>query len=303
MMKKLIVALLLISICIHVSAGVHKKDKHGQQQDDDKQDKHGNKKHEEQQTKRSHKKPVHHSDSFSASGKVLTDSQLDAMVSAETNKEIRADYMSKTALKMNPATLPYQVILVRHGEKGEEKVNLNVTGHQRSLCLADFFMNPIADFPVPEVIYAMKQHGTTGSNRPFLTLLPFSKARKVPINNKFAVAQEAEVVRDILTHNKGKTVLLSWEHNHLMGIAKFLGACSKSGRLSWGLDPDAKKEDGHNFSAVWALKFSYNKEHNEIGIIFDIYREVEITAGNAPKCFSVGPFNKRYYTIDCNIKL
>jgi hypothetical protein len=149
---------------------------------------------------------------------------------------------------------PKQIIFIRHAEKPSgsksdpDNGQLSDLGVAHSSCWVKFFQNIPSQVNVnkPDIIYAMKQHKPTSSNRPYNTILPLSKYLNIPINNSIERDDTKGIANAILS-NSDKTVLVCWEHKAIPDIAnKLFNGCVKG----WGADP-SKKTDDEDYNTMW----------------------------------------------------
>lgn len=166
-----------------------------------------------------------------------------------------------------------QVIFIRHAEKENEdgtiqQVDLSAKGYKRANELPNFFMNHLPDkIHKPDLVIAMKQSRKKTSNRPVETVQPLAKEFNIPVYAEYTQQQTDLAVREINQYGKDKTVLVCWEHEELVEIAKLMGVPVKS----WGNNPNAKKSDDANYDAIWVLtKTGSNKA------IFSVYKQFSI---------------------------
>ncbi|HEX9062618.1 MAG TPA: phosphoglycerate mutase family protein [Clostridia bacterium] len=166
-----------------------------------------------------------------------------------------------------------QVIFIRHAEKENEDgtlqdIHLSAKGYKRANELPDFFMNHLpGEVHKPDLIIAMKQSHKKSSNRTVETVQPLAKALNIPLYAEYTRQETDLAVKEINQYGKDKTVLVCWEHEELVKIAKRLGAPVKS----WGSDPKAKKNDDTNYDAIWVLtKTSEDKP------VFSVYKQFDI---------------------------
>ncbi len=166
-----------------------------------------------------------------------------------------------------------QVIFIRHAEKENEDgtikdVHLSAKGYIRANELPDFFMNHLPnEVHKPDLIIAMKQSHKKSSNRPVETVQPLAKALNIPLYAEYTQGETDLAAKEINQYGKDKTVLVCWEHEELVKIAKRLGAPVKS----WGSNPKAKKSDDNNYDAIWVLtKTSDDKP------VFSVYKQFDI---------------------------
>jgi broad specificity phosphatase PhoE len=154
-----------------------------------------------------------------------------------------------TACRAEPA----QVIIIRHAEKPPdgsdrpERDDLSLEGRERAAALVPYFRGnqQVLKFDTPVAIYAQssaKQH----SRRPIQTVQPLASALGVPLIDKFARDDVAEMVKEINANPayRGKMVLICWEHHVIPKIATAFGA------------EDAPKEwPGKYFDRLWIITF------------------------------------------------
>jgi len=95
----------------------------------------------------------------------------------------------------------------------------------------------------------MKQENSKHSNRPVETVDPLSKLFNIPIIANYKQSEINQSVEDINKFGEDKVVLVCWEHQYLAKIAQLLGAPVNS----WGYNPQAKKDDGENYDAIWVI--------------------------------------------------
>jgi broad specificity phosphatase PhoE len=175
---------------------------------------------------------------------------------------------------------PKQIIFIRHGEKENsdgsvQDVDLSSNGYKRANELPDFFENHLPNnIGRPDVIIAMKQENSRHSNRPVETVTPLSKALNIPIIANYKQSEISQSANDINKFGEDKVVLVCWEHKYLTKIAKLLGAPVNS----WGYNPQAKKDDGKNYDAIWVItKISDTKAELEVYKEFSILDNGQIS--------------------------
>ncbi|WP_234124648.1 phosphoglycerate mutase family protein [Clostridium hydrogenum] len=174
----------------------------------------------------------------------------------QNNHVVGTELSSPTSPNSDTKTLkPKQIIFIRHGEKENsdgsvQEVDLSFNGYKRANELPNFFKNHLPNnISKPDVIIAMKQKNSKHSNRPIETVEPLSKAFNIPIIANYKQSQINQAVEDINKFGKDKVVLVCWEHQYLVKIAQLLGAPVNS----WGYNPQAKKDDGKNYDAIWVI--------------------------------------------------
>ena len=139
------------------------------------------------------------------------------------------------------------LLIIRHAEKpGEgfpgigfteqgdkDTKSLVIRGWQRAGAWATLLGSGLggADYPTPSFIYAatpggQENHGP--SNRPAETVAPLGAKLGLPINTKYGLGAEADLMREVL--GRSGNVLISWEHHAIIsGILPAIPAVS--GRL------------------------------------------------------------------------
>jgi hypothetical protein len=169
---------------------------------------------------------------------------------------------------------PEQIIFIRHGEKTEmkdgkmvvEPIHLSTQGKQRAQGYIEYFeQNHASSVHVPDLIYAMKQKNRSSSDRCHETVLPLATRFKLPITMKYTRDEIKKVVKDINKSGKDKIVLVCWEHDALVDIAKGFGAPVKV----WGLHPMCE-EQKDNYNAMWVLTRDGQNTTFEVFATFDI---------------------------------
>jgi hypothetical protein len=143
---------------------------------------------------------------------------------------------------------PAQIFIIRHAEKVEDGEILSLKGFERAAALAPFFMGTpeFTKHGPPVAIYAMKPTDHDFSVRPVQTVSVLSSALKLGINDSYSRNKFPDMATQILSDPKydGKTVLISWEHKNIPGIATALGA--KDVPPKW---------NGEEFDRVWVLTY------------------------------------------------
>ena len=116
------------------------------------------------------------------------------------------------------------VLIVRHAEDGGTGRDLAPRGHERAEAYKNYFLNFTVDSKrlEPAVIFAAKDSKQT--HRPRLTVEPFAKAAKLPIDTRFANNQSTELAADLLANHEGKVILSCWRHGNIPALLRALGA-------------------------------------------------------------------------------
>jgi hypothetical protein len=116
------------------------------------------------------------------------------------------------------------VLIIRHAEDGGTGRDLSPRGHQRAEAYTNYFLNFTVDSKrlEPDVILAAKD--SKQSHRPRLTVEPFAKAAKLPIDTRYGNNQSTELAADLRANQQGKVILISWRHGDIPSLLRALGA-------------------------------------------------------------------------------
>lgn len=202
---------------------------------------------------------------------------------------------------------PQQIIIIRHGEKPPTGNNLIPQGYTRSYCLVDYFQNSLDTslYNTPDVIYAQKCSGWDGQNtssctdsaRPIETVLPFSNSQGIVMNINYKETDYVNLAQNIFTTptNEGKTVLICWEHDHIVDVANSIfsgftdGIHTQPAIVGWNYNP-FDSDDSSIFDMAWI--FTYN--NNGQSYSFNVIPEFEVNSSPPYICtpFNNQPFNQ-----------
>jgi hypothetical protein len=116
------------------------------------------------------------------------------------------------------------VLIIRHAEDGGTGHDLAPRGHERAEAYKNYFLNLTADSKrlEPNVVLAAKD--SKQSHRPRLTVEPFAKAAKLPIDTRFGNNQSIELAADLRANHQGKVILICWRHGNIPALLRALGA-------------------------------------------------------------------------------
>jgi hypothetical protein len=119
------------------------------------------------------------------------------------------------------------VLIIRHAEDGGKGHDLAPRGHERAEAYKNYFLNFTVDSRrlEPDVVLAAKD--SKQSHRPRLTVEPFAKAAKLPIDTRFGNNQSTELAADLRANHQGKVILISWRHGNIPALLRALGAKPK----------------------------------------------------------------------------
>jgi len=143
------------------------------------------------------------------------------------------------------------VLIIRHAENPAGGHALSPRGEQRAEAYKDYFTNFTVDSKrlEPQAVFAAKD--SKQSHRPRLTVEPFAKAAKLPIDTRFGSNESDHLAADLRATEQGKVVLVCWRHGVIPDLLRALGEKPKK------LLPDGKWPD-----AVydWVILLSYDQD-------------------------------------------
>jgi len=116
------------------------------------------------------------------------------------------------------------VLIIRHAEDGGTGRDLAPRGHERAEAYKNYFLNLTADSKrlEPNIVLAAKD--SKQSHRPRLTVEPFAKAAKLPIDTRFGNNQSIELAAVLRANHQGKVILICWRHGNIPALLRALGA-------------------------------------------------------------------------------
>ena len=116
------------------------------------------------------------------------------------------------------------ILIIRHAEDGATDRGLTPRGQQRAETYKDYFLNFTFDSKrmEPNVIFAAKD--SKQSHRPRLTVEPFAKAAKLPIDTRFGNNQSTDLAAELRANQQGKVILICWRHPYVPALLRALGA-------------------------------------------------------------------------------
>ncbi|GAB2862974.1 histidine phosphatase family protein [Hymenobacter ruber] len=136
-----------------------------------------------------------------------------------------------------------RIVIIRHGEKPPEGDNLSCAGLNRALALPAV-LNQL--MPTPPNLAFVPVINTGGKDttrvRMLQTVMPYAVQHNLTINSNFMVENTKAFAKQ-LRRLRG-TVLVVWEHDNIVEIAKDLGLENV---------PDWPDED---FDSIWDISFS-----------------------------------------------
>jgi broad specificity phosphatase PhoE len=120
------------------------------------------------------------------------------------------------------------ILIIRHAENPADGHGLSPRGEERAKAYKDYFQNFAVDSkrlePNAIIVAADSKH----SHRPRLTVQPFAKAANLPIDNRFANKEPADLAAELRANYQGKTVLVCWHHGQIPALLRALGAAPET---------------------------------------------------------------------------
>ena len=143
------------------------------------------------------------------------------------------------------------VLIFRHAEDGASDRGLTQRGQERAEAYKEYFKNFTVDSKrlEPQAVFAAKD--SKQSHRPRLTVEPFAKAAKLPIDTRFGNAQSTDLAADLCANQQGKVILICWRHPYIPALLRALGAKPKK------FLPDGKWPNG---VFDWVILLSYDQD-------------------------------------------
>jgi hypothetical protein len=120
------------------------------------------------------------------------------------------------------------VLVIRHAEKPDKGSGLSAAGQARAKAYINYFENYTVDSKPLRVDYLFATADSKASQRPRLTLEPFSKAVGLAIHSRFEATQIQQLVNAIQTKPPGNHILISWHHQQIPRLVSALGANSNA---------------------------------------------------------------------------
>jgi hypothetical protein len=162
-----------------------------------------------------------------------------------------------------------KIMIVRHGEKPEkdedihgvdpegehDKNELSPKGWQRSGALVRFFHPLHGQFThpalaKPDAVFAAAPSGHVHSERSHHTVQGVAESLGLKVNLKHAKGEEKKLIEDVMaTHG---VVLIAWEHNAILDLAKFILGKEGSSPEKW---------PGSRFDLFWV----FDQQPHQVG--------------------------------------
>lgn len=120
------------------------------------------------------------------------------------------------------------VLIIRHAEDAGSGHGLSPRGEERAEAYKNYFLNFTVDSKrrEPDVILVAKD--SKQSHRPRLTVEPFAKAAKLPIDSSIGNKQPADLAAELRANHQGKVILICWHHGQIPALLRALGAAPET---------------------------------------------------------------------------
>jgi len=120
------------------------------------------------------------------------------------------------------------VLIIRHAENPANGHGLSPRGKERAEAYKNYFLNFTVDSKRLEPNAVVVAADSKQSHRPRLTVEPFAKAAKLPIDNRFANKQPADLAAGLRASYQGKVILVCWHHGQIPDLLRALGAAPET---------------------------------------------------------------------------
>jgi broad specificity phosphatase PhoE len=120
------------------------------------------------------------------------------------------------------------VLIIRHAENPASGHGLSPTGEQRAKAYKDYFLNFTVDSKHLEPGVVLVADDSKHSHRPRLTVEPFSKAAKLPIDSRFGNKQPSDLAAELRANHQGKVTLVCWHHGQIPALLRALGVAPET---------------------------------------------------------------------------
>ena len=120
------------------------------------------------------------------------------------------------------------LLIIRHAENQANGHGLSARGEERAKAYKNYFLNFSVDSKRLEPNAVVVAADSKQSHRPRLTVEPFAKAAKLPIDNRFANKQPTDLAAELRANYAAKVVLICWHHGQIPALLRALGAAPET---------------------------------------------------------------------------
>ena len=116
------------------------------------------------------------------------------------------------------------VLIIRHAEDAGRGHGLSPRGQERAEAYKNYFQNFTVDSKRRKPDAVLVAADSKQSHRPRLTVEPFAKAAKLPIDSRFGNKQPTDLADELRANHQGKVLLICWHHGQIPALLRALGA-------------------------------------------------------------------------------
>ena len=120
------------------------------------------------------------------------------------------------------------VLIIRHAEDAGSGHGLSSRGQERAEAYKNYFLNFTVDSKRREPDAVLVAADSKQSHRPRLTVEPFAKTAKLPIDSSFGNKQPADLAAELRANHQGKVILICWHHGQIPTLLRALGAAPET---------------------------------------------------------------------------
>jgi broad specificity phosphatase PhoE len=120
------------------------------------------------------------------------------------------------------------ILIIRHAENPADGHGLSPRGEERAKAYKDYFQNFTVDSKPRKPEAVLVAADSKQSHRPRLTVEPFAKAAKLPIDGSFGNKQPADLAAELRANHQGKVILICWHHGQIPDLLRALGAAPET---------------------------------------------------------------------------
>jgi len=118
--------------------------------------------------------------------------------------------------------------MIRHAENPADGHGLSPRGKERAEVYVNYFKNFTIKGKRREPQAVVVAADSKQSHRPRLTVEPFAKAANLPIDNRFANKQPADLAAELRANYEAKVILICWHHGQIPALLRALGAAPET---------------------------------------------------------------------------
>jgi broad specificity phosphatase PhoE len=120
------------------------------------------------------------------------------------------------------------VLIIRHAEVADSGHGLSPRGQERAEAYKNYFQNFTVDSKQREPNDVLVAKDSKQSHRPRLTVEPFAKAAKLPIDSSIGNKQPTDLAAELRANHQGKVILICWHHGQIPALLRALGAAPET---------------------------------------------------------------------------